>query len=31
RLDFIPKVKLVEPRTIKRGMKKVKVIDKRYK
>ncbi len=31
RLDFIPKVKLVEPRTIKTGMKKVKVIDKRYK
>lgn len=31
RLDFIPKVKLVEPRTIKRGMKKAKVIDKRYK
>lgn len=30
RLDFIPKVKLVEPRTIKRGMKKAKVIDKRY-
>lgn len=31
RLDFIPKVKLVEPRTIKRGMKKAKVIDKRYR
>jgi phenylacetate-CoA ligase len=29
RLDFIPKVTLVEPRTIKRGMKQQKVIDKR--
>ncbi|MGQ9614993.1 MAG: phenylacetate--CoA ligase family protein [Spirochaetota bacterium] len=29
RLDFIPKVTLVEPRTIKRGMKQQRVIDRR--
>lgn len=29
RLDFIPKVTLVEPRTIKRGMKQKRVIDRR--
>jgi len=30
RLDVIPSVKFIEPRTIKRGMKKRKVIDKRF-
>ncbi len=29
RLDFIPKVTLVEPRTIKRHMKQIKVVDRR--
>ena len=30
RFDFIPKVTLVEPRTIKRKMKQIKVIDRRH-
>ena len=31
RLDIIPKIKLVEPRSIKRGLKKRRVIDRRKK